>query len=103
MPHPPKIPDVTDRVRAAAESGDYRPTEHAFQRMDERDVDLTELDYVLRKGSHVKKHDEWKEEFKDWNYGFCGKTFDGKRIRLAIAFANAILIVTVINEDLDDE
>lgn len=103
MGRPPKITDVTGKVRAAAEDGNYRPTDHAFQRMDERDVDATELDYVLRKGSHVSKHDEWKEEFQDWNYGFCGKTVDGKRIRLALAFASEILIVTVINEDLDDE
>ena len=103
MGRPPKIKDVTDKVKTAAEAGNYRPTAHAFQRMNERDVDATELDYVLRKGSHVGKHDEWKEEFQDWNYGFCGKTVDGKRIRLALAFAAEILIVTVINEDLDDE
>ena len=76
--------------------GNYRPTAHA----EERNVGLPEVEYVLENGKHVKKYDRWQEDYDDWNYGFCGKTVDGKRIRLAIAFAENLLIVTVIDEDL---
>jgi len=99
---PPKFVDVLEKVRAAARTGAYRPTLHAIQRMKEREVDLTEVDYVLKNGHNCKKHDKWKDEFQCWTYGICGKTFDGKKVRLAVAFSGKKMIVTVINEELKD-
>ena len=102
MARPAKIADVLERVKAAANAGAYRSTSHALERMKERNIDLTEVDFVLKNGHNCMKHDKWNAEFDCWTYGICGRTADRKKVRLAVAFSKKMMIVTVINEELRD-
>ncbi len=94
----PKLEGVIEKVRAAAEAGDWRLTKHAEQRMIERDVVAPEVENVLMNGHHRPRNDEWNEEWKAWRYAICGR-IDDRNIRLAVSFDGIMWIVTVIDED----
>ncbi len=49
---PPKLAGIIDKVRAAAEAGDWRLTKHAEERMIERDVIAAEVENILLNGWH---------------------------------------------------
>lgn len=99
MPRSPKMTGLIDEVRKAAEAGDYRFTRHAEERMVERQVNLAEVDYILRNAYHRPSKDEWNEQWKQWRYSICGRTVDQRNIRLAVTFSGVMWIVTVIDED----
>ncbi|HEX4838918.1 MAG TPA: DUF4258 domain-containing protein [Rhabdochlamydiaceae bacterium] len=92
-----KIINVLQKAGEYIKLGRYYDTRHAMQRKAQRDVALTDVLYVLRKGYHEKKKDEFKPEHNSWNYAIRGKTIDGRDIRIVIAFdENDMLIITVI-------
>ncbi len=94
----PKLGELIEKLRTAAETGEWRLTKHAEQRMIERDVVLPEVENVLLNGYHKPKKDEWNAEWKAWRYAICGKVGD-RNIRLAVSFDGIMWIVTVIDED----
>jgi hypothetical protein len=94
---PSKTTNVLQKVREYIDLGRYYDTRHAVQRKSLRSIALSEVLYVLKKGYHEKKKDEFKPEHNSWNYAIRGKTLDSRDIRIAIAFdENNMLIITVI-------
>ena len=86
-----------DRVREHIERHTYLDTRHATQRKKERGITLPEILFVLKTGFHEKKKDEFKQEWDAWNYAICGKTRDGRKLRIVVAFQDGrMLIVTAI-------
>ena len=97
MSRPSKTTNVLQKVRECIDLGRYYDTRHATQRKALRSIALAEVLYVLKKGYHEKKKDEFKPEYNSWNYAIRGKTIDSRDIRIAVAFdASNMLIITVI-------
>lgn len=97
MKRPVKCANVLEKVKECLELGMYYDTTHATLRKGQRRVGLQDVLYVLKNGYHEKKKDEYKPEYKDWNYAIRGKIVDGKELRIAIAFdEDGMLIITVI-------
>jgi hypothetical protein len=93
-----KLTDVIKKVKECLDLGRYCDTSHAVQRKQQRKISLPHVLYVLRNGYHEKRKDQYKPEFKDWNYSIRGLTVDGKDIRIAVAFdQDDMLIITVIS------
>ena len=81
--------------------GRYRDTRHATDRRSERAITLPEIRQVIETGHNNKQKDEYKPEFDDWNYAIDGRTVDGRKLRIAVAFDDAasMLIITAIHLD----
>lgn len=93
--------DVLARVRASVAAGKYFDTRHANARKLERVITLPEVLYVLKNGFHEKKKDEFKEEFKAWNYAIRGATLDKRQLRICVSFdPRGMLIITTIDLDV---
>lgn len=100
---PPKLPDVLDVVKGHLDKGTYLDTRHAIERKQQRSITLPEIIHVLHNGYHEKRKDEFKEEYAAWNYAICGKTVDGRRLRVCISFdPSGMLIITAIDLDLEE-
>ena len=99
MAVPPKEPYVRDKLREALEKGDYRFTNHALARMEERNITSIDVRYVLREGSHEAKKDAFDSLSGRWKYAIRGRTVDARDIRIIIVFANQMMIVTVIDKE----
>ena len=98
---PSKIPNVLGVIRKAIEVGNFVDVVHAEDRKLERNITRPEYLYVLNHGYHEPKKDEYKEEFKAWNYAIRGKTIDARELRVVVSFdENNMLIITVIDLEI---
>jgi hypothetical protein len=93
----PKIENLLDRIVDSVESGNYRFSNHARQRMAKRGVDPPEVRYVLRTGWHEARKDQWQEAYEAWNYAIRGSTVDDREVRVVVTFEGSLLGVTVID------
>lgn len=90
--------ELTRIVRESVAAGRFRPSKHAFDRMQERRVTIAEALQVLKVGHHKPSKDEYDEDEKEWNYAFEGKTVDDRPLRVPVAIKpDGTLIVTVID------
>lgn len=96
---PAKIANIHAMAKAAISLGNYIPVEHAEIRLNEREVILPELEFVILNGHRVPSRDEFKKEFNSWNYAIEGKTVDARKLRIIIAMdkLTGLLIITVID------
>ena len=67
MSRPSKTTNVLQKVRECIDLGRYYDTRHAMQRKTLRSIALPDVLYVLKKGYHEKKKDEFKPEHNSWN------------------------------------
>lgn len=98
---PAKISDIHSIAKKAITEGTYLPVEHAKLRLNQREVTLPELEYVIEKGRREPKKDEFKLEHNAWNYAIKGKTVDNRNLRIAVSLdeKTKVLIITVIDLD----
>jgi hypothetical protein len=90
---PDKLSDVLKIAQACIENGF-----HAECRQYERDITLADALYVIETGYRVLARDDYREEFKAWNYAIEGKTLQDDKLRVIISFdEDLMLIITVIN------
>lgn len=106
MARPSKRRNPLVLARELLEEGRFDYTPHAIDRQLQREINDFDVEYAIKNGWHEKKKDEYKEEYKSWNYAIRGENVDGKRLRIAIAFepdeqGELLVIITVI--DLDSE
>lgn len=97
----PKVEDLMDEIQRHLDDDAYDLSHHARVRMDQRDVDLAEVRFVLRHGWHEKRKDSYEEAYQSWNYAIRGKTVDEKRLRVIVAFTEEMLVITVVDLDAD--
>ena len=97
-PEGPKVTDVMERVRRAAENGQWRLSPHAEERMVERDVVAPEVQNIMLNGWYKPSKDKWSDKWNSWRYAICGQV-DDRNIRLAVTFDGVVWVVTVIDED----
>lgn len=92
-----KEPNILKKVQKYLHEGNYRDTRHASQRGVERNIYLPDILEVLKNGYHEKRKDEYREDFKSWNYAIRGKTLDGDELRIVVYFeSQRMMIATVI-------
>lgn len=84
-------------IRDCIDQGNYIMTEHALQRLNERDISLNDVEYILKNGFHEKKKTCFDEVFRAWKYAMRGKTIEGVDLRVIIAFDEQdMLIITLM-------
>lgn len=94
---PPQLKTLLKTVRECVQHERYRFSNHALQRLSERKVDLQDVIYVLKHGSHDQARDTWDVHYQTWNYSIVGKTVDQKNLRIVVNVdASFVVIITVI-------
>lgn len=93
---PEKEKALLEIIRLAIRNGNYRDTRHSVQRAEERGIILPDILDVLEKGFHEKRKDQYKEDFKCWNYAIRGKTFDGEDLRIAVYLKGEVLFIATV-------
>lgn len=80
------------------QKGAYVISGHAELRQRERFFTIGDIKHIINTGYHEKKKDEFKEEYRDWNYAIRGKSLDGEQVRVSIAFIKEshFIVITVI-------
>ena len=99
-----KAKNVSAKVKECVLAQQVLDTRHSMSRGTERNVRYSDVLYVLKTGWHEAKKDEWKEEFKSWNYSIRGKTVDGIELRIPVFFEeDFVVIATVVKLEKNDE
>jgi len=93
---PPQIENLFQVIRECIEQGKYILTEHAVQRVNERDISLNDAEYVLKNGYHEKNKTSFDDAFRTWKYAIRGKTVEDLDIRIILAFDKADMIVITL-------
>ena len=95
--HSEKLPNLLEKIKECISEGNYKFSNHAFERKAERLITVPDILFVLNHGYHEKRKDHWNEKNQTWNYSIRGKDFDGELIRIIVSFQeNNMLIITVI-------
>ena len=66
--------DALTKIRGGIQSGQYIYSNHGGLRQVERTISDGDVRCAIMNGWHEKKKDEWKEEFKSWNYAIRGNS-----------------------------
>ena len=93
-----KIDHVVVLAKKLIASGAYVISDHAFERGEERRLSIGDIKNIISTGYHEKRKDEYREEFKDWNYSIRGQTLDQESARVCLAFIKKdhFIVITVI-------
>lgn len=95
-----KHTDALAKARKCLKSGRYRDTRHVVDQMNVRSISLLEIKMIIEDGFWEKKKDEYKPEYKAWNYSIRGRTVDDRDLRMAISFEKEVLLfITAIDLD----
>lgn len=95
---PAQIDNLFPLITQCIEQGKYFLSEHAIQRLDERDISVNDVEYVLKNGYHEKKKTSFDEIFRTWKYAIRGKTIEELDLRIIIAFdKNDMIIITLMH------
>ena len=98
LKRPAQLDELFPKIRDSIEQGLYRQSKHAIDRELERDIDLSDVLYVLKNGYHEKQKTSFDEVFQTWKYAIRGKTLDVVDIRIIIAFDDTgMMIITVMH------
>src|SRR5205085_1555608 len=96
----PKIVDPLPVIRELVANGEFDFVSHALERLQQRQVTVPEVVYVLEHGFHERRKDQFREEFGEWVYAIRGKTLDARKLRIAVAInVDGALVITVIDLD----
>ncbi len=95
---PLQLDEFFPKIRDCIEKGWFRQSKHAIERKIERNIDLSDVLYVLKNGYHEKQKTFFDAAFQTWKYAIRGKTIDQLNIRIIIAFdEDDMLIITVMH------
>jgi hypothetical protein len=91
-----KNPNVIQIAIQLFESGKYTLTDHALQRMKERNVTTQDIYDTLIGSRRNEKDDRFNDLFKTWNYSLIGYDEDGTEIELIIALSFKLVFISVV-------
>src|SRR5262245_60869090 len=83
---------VHQRIKKLLEEGKTEITYHAQKRMKERNIDITDVQYVIRYG-RITEH---SKPMTFWRYTIVGKAVDGDGVKCVVEIDGSLIIVTVI-------
>jgi DNA-directed RNA polymerase subunit F len=84
-------------IEGCLETGHFRLSEHALERMEEREITLPEIRWVLTNGYREKRRDTFSVEHQAWDYAVRGRTVDRKELRVVVSFDGNMVVITVID------
>lgn len=94
---PPQLDELLKKIGEHIEQGRYRQSIHAFERCEQRNIDILDALYVLRHGYHEKQKTSFDELHQTWKYSIRKKTLDGEDVRVIVAFdSHDMMIITVM-------
>ena len=82
---------AADRIRALWRDGSVMWTHHAEQQMKARQIDMTDVQHIIRYGRVLSY--EWGRH--RWRYKLEGKCVDGKSACCIVEVNGLLLVVTV--------
>ena len=87
--------EALEQIISDLENNKFDISEHAFERMAQRNLAATDIIALIEDGS--LKNPEWNEQHESWNFTGCG--FTGEPFTIACAYEDdGTLIVTVFWE-----
>lgn len=89
-------PALHKLIREKIAQGAYRIRVHARGRLEQREVNLLDVLYVLEYGVHEKEKTLYDLKHQTWKYAIRGKTEEAATLRVIIAFYYEMFIITVI-------
>ena len=97
---PGKLADPIAIIREQTDAGRFTFVAHAMERLQQRQVTVPEVIFVLKHGHHEKRKDHFRDDFGHWVYAVRGTTTDVRKLRLAVAIdGSGLLVITVIDLD----
>lgn len=97
---PDKHNNPLEKARKCLKSGRFYDTRHAVDQKIARSITLSEVRMIVENGYWEKRQDEYKPQYKAWNYSIRGRTLDGRDLRIIISFENqSLLLITAIDKD----
>lgn len=98
MKRPAKIQNILKLTAEAVDRGRLLYSRHANERLRERGIFKPEIEFILIRGHHEARKDQFNLEFENWDYAIRGKTLDGRDLRVIVAvFSPNLLIITAID------
>jgi hypothetical protein len=82
-------------IKEHIENRTYRLTDHALEEMENDNLNVSDVMYVLMHGRHEKSKTVFSTKHQSWNYAIVGKTIDSLEVRVIIAFEGRMMVVTV--------
>lgn len=89
--------DLLAKIKKYISAGKVKISKHAILRQTQRDINISDILYVLSHGVHEENKTVFDVIFQTWKYAIRGKTLDSIDIRVIVAFADEMVIITVIN------
>ena len=91
-----KTNELLKKIKEHVQEGSYIVSMHALQRQNQRLVDLKNVLYVLKNGTHEKEKDLFDIKRQTWKYAIRGKTLDSISLRIIVSFEKQMVIITVM-------
>lgn len=88
--------ELLRKIKAHVQKGTYIVSAHAFQRQNQRSIDLEDVLYVLKTGIREESKDLFDVKRQIWKYAIRGRTTEEINIRIIIAFEGEMVIITVM-------
>jgi hypothetical protein len=70
---------------------------HAIDRQSKREVDMRDIVYVLKRGTHEEDKTGFDIRHQTWKYAIRGKAVGGCELRIIVAISDAVIVITAIN------
>lgn len=87
------------RAHELAKHNKFTFSLHALDEMRDDRVTRQEIRHVLSYGSIIPERTRFELEQDSPSYAFEGKTWEGRRLRIAAAILDRLLVVTVMDLD----
>lgn len=94
---------ILQRVRQCLENGYFILKTHQKQRERERGITRAEVLYVLRRGNINPKRGGFDSKFQRDKYAIWGRTVDGRKLEIIVAFDPEARLQIITTYDLDEK
>ncbi len=88
--------ELLRKIKDHIQKGTYIVSVHALQRQNLRLINLEDILYVLKTGSHDENKDLFDVKRQMWKYAIQGKTTEKIHLRIIISFEDEMIIITAM-------
>ncbi len=93
--------EAQKKIRKIAKFFNIIPTDHCYERMDDRSYSIHDIELVLQKGT-VHDPPEYDEVHRSWKYNVEGKAIEGDKavVVTVILSHHDLLAITIMPKDV---